>query len=165
MPLLVFAYYVCANALNLHMTADSMQYHGYQGSSTFEDDFDYAKENLVPTDVNMNLFYTLDNFGYLNYDNTITDLSTWLTTYDGETYSDIVSTGVSTKMLLDIDFTSIFFNNNLINYNGSVAPYLMLNYMCNYFINVSLIIFIPEILVLFIYLLRNLSYKFIEKFD
>ena len=165
MPILVFVYYVVANGLNLHMTADAMQYHGYEGQSTFESDFDYAKENLVPTNVNMNLLYTLDNFGYLNYDAYNTDLTTWLSNYEGASYQSIVQNGVSTKMLLDVDFTSLFFENGLVNYSGSVAPYLMLNYMCNYFINISLIIFIPELLVLFIYILRNLAYKFVDKMD
>lgn len=109
-------------------------------------------QNQIPSTVNV-------------VQNDISSFDDWKTYYEGQSYDYIINNGTDTNMILNLDFGEIFFNQDLINHNDSIAVYLFINYMINYIFNITLLLFIPEILMCFINICRNLIYKFVERSD
>lgn len=160
LPLIFVAIDVCCDVFPKMFASWSVQHHGGT-SDVFSNDLDYSVQTMQFNDFNMTLFRVMDNFNYFKYDVTITNLNELITSIDGANYSTIQEL-CDSHLLIDFSVISLF-DNGLVNYGTSISPYLFADFFFVYLVNISVICFLPEVLLAFVTWCRNLVYSFVEK--
>lgn len=166
LPLVTFGYYVANDALSKHYASQSVQHHGGT-SDVFSDDLDYAIDNLTLRSIDDNFIFTLQDYEYYNFDSSkgITDIESWYAYYDGKSYATIISdNAVSNKFFLNLDFISMF-DNGIVNNGKNVTTYLFVNFYINFIITMTLLCFMPSVILAFFEICKGFVYKFLDEGD
>lgn len=152
-PFVSFGYKVIADNLTNLFTSNSLQHHG-GASDSYADDLELGKEKFVVHELNYYLVDTLYDFNFI--DSSADDFAT---NYESYVLSDIVT---DSHLMTNFDYVSLF-TNNLENHGYSIAPFLFINYYINYVLTISLLLFLPEVILWFIYFVKNLIYKTLDR--
>ena len=157
-PVVVLIYYVVRDNLTNLFASQSVQHHGGT-SDVFSNDLDYAVDTLTTKSLDDYIYDTLDNFSYLTYDNIVTNKDEWVSAYEGDYFYEITAEHTSTHLLLNYDYFSLF-NHDLTQQNGNIAVWLFMNYYINYLISISILIFLPEVIIYFFDWAKSSIYTF-----
>lgn len=131
-------------------------------SFTFQGDFKLIECSDTFTITDSDCFSATTKTYYEEVESDIVGYNGWKDAYDGENYSTIVTEGTDTHLVLNLDFISLFQTSDIVNYNNNVAIYLFINFYFNYLLNVLLLLFLPEFILLFIDFVKQLLYKFTD---
>ena len=124
--------------------------------------------------------YVYDSNGNYQEESRQYELSDYITQGLQDTNADFdVYTGTLTDMtwaifssdyknafpfLLNVDFLSVFDNSETIS-KDTLELYAYINFYLNWLINMSVIVFVPELILIFIDICRKLVYSFSHKID
>lgn len=159
-PVIILGYNIVKDNLSNLFASQSVQHHGGT-SDVFANDLDYAVEILQTKSMNDYIYDTLDNLNYLTYDATAIDKDAWVTTYNDVPFATITSEHTNTHLILNYDYYSLF-DRTLIQHDGNSAIWFFFNYYVNYIISITIMIFIPELILYFFTWAKSLIYKFTD---
>lgn len=160
LPICFLVVNVCRDVFPKLFASFSVQHHGGT-SDTFSNDLDYATQKLQFNDFNDTLFTTMDNFNYFVYDSEVTNVSEWISENNGSSYTDVIQ-NTSSHFIINFSVVRLF-DNGIVMDGNKIAPLLFVDFMCNFIINMSLIVFLPEVLLCFVNMVRDLIYTFTSK--
>lgn len=109
--------------------------------------------------------YELSDYITIGLHDTNSDFDVFNGTLVDSTWSDYVTNNKNPfPFLLDVDFLGIFDNGDTIS-KDTLEIYAFLNFYLNWLINMSVIVFVPELIIVFIDMCRKLVYSFSHKID
>ena len=149
LPLLVGVFNVCSVAIH-HMTS-------YETTYTYDQDGNYQESSKE---------YGLDDYIHLGLQETNKDFNVYTgSLQDNTSWESYVSNNMNDyPFLLSVDFLGIFSNQTNLT-EDSLEVYAYINFYLNWLINMSVIVFVPELILIFLDICRRLVYSFSHKID
>ena len=147
-PLLVLLFNTCKEAIHQATSYETTYVYDTNGNYQ-ESSRDYGLTDYIT----IGMRDTNEDFDV--YNGCLTD-STW---------SDYISNNKNPyPFLLDVNFLGVFENGETIS-KDTLEIYAYINFYLNWLINMSVIVFIPEIILVFIDICRKLIYSFSHKIE
>lgn len=151
LPLLVLVF----NTLKIGVT----QSLSYETTYVYDNEGNYqesSREYSFNDYVIMGFRDTLIDFHYIDEE--------IINTYEQNDWDNATSELWSFPFVMDIDFLSLFSVSSN-EFGESIYIYFYINFYLNWLINMSVIVFVPELILVFIDICRKLVYSFSHKID
>lgn len=149
LPLFTLLFNAGRNCLQANLSYESTYTYDNDGNfQTSSKEFDLAKSFTYAMEE------TLLEFNYIDES----------FTYD-DTWSVNIANSNDFPFLMNNDFFGLFVEDSTQKLNDSSYTYLFINFYLNWIINMSVIVFVPELIVVFLDMCRKLVYSFSHKIN